>query len=164
MASVALNLTVTLAVLALLALGVGPRTGEYRTLTMLTGSMVPQFPVGSVVVVTPEPVASLRPGQVITYRAPTDDRRVVTHRVVSVDRSGPKPVITTKGDANAGVDPWRAVISDETVWRARGTVPYLGSVIRTLREPIAQLALTRALPVALLAWLLLAVWRPTRES
>ncbi|MDX6226597.1 MAG: hypothetical protein QOE64_2973, partial [Frankiales bacterium] len=36
-----------LGVLGFLFLGVGPRTGTYRTVTMLTGSMRPTYPVGS---------------------------------------------------------------------------------------------------------------------
>lgn len=158
-AGAALNLVGLTAMLALAGLAVGPRTGEYRTLTMLTASMAPAFPAGSVVVVTPEPVASLRPGQVITFHAPTPDRPVVTHRVVSVDRSGAKAVVTTKGDANVGNDLWQAIIDGQTVWRARAAVPYLGRAIAFLREPAAQLALTRVVPVVLLGWLLVAVWR-----
>lgn len=154
-----LNLSFATAVTAFLALAVGPRSGQYRTLTMLTGSMTPQFPAGSVVIVTPEPVESLRPGQVITFYAPTPDRPVVTHRVVSVDRSGPKPVVTTKGDANNGNDPWQAAIDGATVWRARGAIPYLGATIAALRTPAGELTFTRVVPGLLLVWLLAAVWR-----
>lgn len=159
-----LNAVVVAAVLAFAGLALGPRTGEYRTLTMLTGSMTPAFPTGSVVVVSPQPVEDLRAGQVITFHAPTPDRRVVTHRVVSVDRSGATPVVVTKGDANAAPDPWRAVLSDDVVWRARFAVPLLGDVIRLARQPAAQLVLTRALPAVLLGWLLVAVWRKDPED
>ncbi len=155
-----LDVVVVVAVLGFLVLAIGPRTGQYRTLTMLTGSMAPQYPTGSVVVVTPEAADSVEPGQVVVFQAPTADRHVVTHRVVSVDRSGPRPVLTTKGDANLAADPWQSVLQDDVVWRARLAVPRAGQAIAALRTPAASLALTLALPLNLLAWLLLAVWRP----
>lgn len=140
-------------------LAIGPRTGDYRTLSMLTGSMRPQFPSGSVVVVTPLDVDDLRPGHVITYNAPIPDRRVVTHRVVSIDRTGESPVIVTKGDANAGDDPWEAVLNDDHVWQARFAIPFLGDGIRLLRQPNAQLIATRVVPGAMLLWLIVSIWR-----
>lgn len=158
-AAVLLNLLVLSSVGVFAALAIGPRTGHYQTLTMLTGSMRPQFPPGSVVVVTREPASSLRPGMVITFRAPTPDRQVFTHRVVSVDRSGAHPVVVTKGDANPGIDPWQAVIADPYVWQARFAVPLLGDAIRVLRQPEVQLVVTRVLPGMLLAWLLVSIWR-----
>ena len=158
-AVLALNAVLLSAVVGFVGLALGPRTGQYQTLTMLTGSMRPQFPAGSVVVVTREPVDALRPGHVITYHAPIEDRRVVTHRVVSIDRSGAKPVVVTKGDANAGNDPWQAALNDDHVWRARFAVPLLGDAIRLLRQPAAQTIATRALPGLLLVWLLASIWR-----
>lgn len=164
LAGLLLNVIVLTAVAAFLGLAIAPRTGEYRTLTMLTGSMRPGFPPGSVVVVTPQPVKDLRAGDVITFHAPTPDRRVVTHRVVSVDRSGPRPAVVTKGDANVGIDPWTATLQEDTVWQARFAVPHLGRAIIALRDPRTQLALTKVLPVVLVAWLLASIWRKDAED
>lgn len=158
-ALVVLNVVLLGAVAVFAGLALGPRTGHYQTLTMLTGSMRPQFPPGSVVVVTREPVEDVRPGHVITFHAPTEDRRVVTHRIVSIDRSGDKPVLITKGDANVGNDPWEAALNEPYVWRARFAVPLLGDAIRQLRQPTAQLVATRVVPGALLVWLLVSIWR-----
>lgn len=165
-ARLGLNLVVVVALLALAGLAVGPRTGEYRTLTMLTGSMRPHYPPGSVVLVTAEKPSSLRPGQVVTFVAPTEDRRVVTHRVVSVRyaKDG-RPIIETKGDANNGKDPWgEALVTDDTVWRARAAVPYAGRAIVWLRQPRVRVLLVWALPAVLLAWILASVWRPDADA
>ncbi len=160
-AVVALDLVGLIAVLALGALAVGPHIAGYRTLTMLTASMRPHFPPGAVVVVTEEPASNLKAGDVITFNAPTPDRPVVTHRVTSVDHTGAKPKVVTKGDANNADDPWGAFTIDApTVWRARGAVPLAGHAIAALRDPNAQLALTRVVPLMLLGWLLISVWRP----
>jgi signal peptidase len=159
-----LDVVLVVVVIAFLALAIGPRTGAYRTTTMLTGSMRPLYPPGSVLLLVPQDAADLAPGQVITFRAPVEDKRVVTHRVVSVDHSGPTPVIVTKGDANNGNDPWVATVTSDKVWRVKGVVPYLGRAIQELRRPTAQLVLTRGLPGVLLVVVLVAIWRPSREE
>lgn len=160
-AMLSLDLVGAAAVLAFGGLAIGPHVAEYRTLTMLTGSMRPHFPPGSVVVVTEAPTSTLQAGDVITFNAPTEDKRVVTHRVTSVDRSGAKPKVITKGDANNADDPWGPfTIDSPTVWQARGAVPFAGHAIATLRDPRVQLAMTRVIPLLLLGWLLVSVWRP----
>lgn len=158
-AALLVNVLVLGAVAAFLALAVGPRTGQYRTLTMLTGSMQPELPAGSLVVVTPQPVEDLRPGQVITFHAPTPDRPVVTHRVVSIDRSGTRPSVVTKGDANPAPDDWTATLEGSTVWTARLAVPHVGAVIAASRSPLTQRGVTAVLPVLLLGWGLVWIWR-----
>lgn len=158
------NLVVLVTIAAFFGLAVGPHTGAYRTTTMLTGSMRPLYPPGSVLVITPQPASEVAAGQVLTFNAPTEDRRVVTHRVVSVDHSGPKPTMVTKGDANNGNDPWTATISGDTVWRVQGAVPFVGRAIQELRRPSVQLVLTRGLPALLLLSLLVSIWRPARKS
>lgn len=160
-----LDVAVTAAILALVALGIGPHVYEYRTLTMLTASMRPHYPPGSVVVVTPTPASSLVPGDVITFHAPTEDRRVVTHRVTAVEHDGSQVRVVTKGDANNADDPWgEFVINGSTVWKARGAVPLVGHAVAHLRRPEVQFVMTRGLPLLLLGWLLVSVWRSDDAS
>ena len=156
----ALDITVMAAILAFAAVGIGPHVAEYRTLTMLTASMRPHFPPGSVVVVTEAPTASLKQGDVITFHAPSEDRRVVTHRVMSVRTVDGTTRVITKGDANNADDPWgEFAIKGDTVWKARGAVPFAGHAIASLRQPRVQLVMTKGLPLVLLVWLLASVWR-----
>lgn len=132
---VALHSLLAFAALAFLFLAVGPRTGLYKTMTVLTGSMDPSYPKGSLVVSTPQPVEEVRAGQVITFYAPEGDRRVVTHRVLKVlsDPAGTaQPVVETKGDANAAADPWQARLEGDTAWRARFSIPFVGYALRFL--------------------------------
>ena len=81
---------ILLAVAMFLVLVIGPLTGRYRTLTVLTASMRPTFAPGAVVISVPEPIDRIAAGDVITYAIPVDDHRVVTHRVVEV--LGPRTV------------------------------------------------------------------------
>src|SRR5207253_2946817 len=117
---------VVLAALALVGLGLVPRLGLYRPLTVLSGSMRPVFAPGDVVIVTPEPLRDVRVGQVITYEIPIADRHTETHRVVRVLHRGSRPIVVTKGDANTTADPWKAELHGNVVWRYRFRIPMLG--------------------------------------
>lgn len=142
----------------LLGLGVGPQTGRYRTMTVLTDSMRPDLPAGAVAVQTPMSVADVAVGDVITYRIPVDDRRIVTHRVVEVLESGPKPVVVTQGDAVSVPDPWVARLEGPVVWKTQVGVPYLGYGLEALREPLVRRLLVLGVPLLLAAVWLKDIW------
>ena len=67
---------------------------EFRA--VLTGSMTPEIPVGSLVVIVPSKAENINVGDDITFV--TKGNLVVTHRVVSIDRD--KNEFTTWGIAN----------------------------------------------------------------
>lgn len=139
-------------------LALGPRTGRYQTATVLTASMRPTMPEGSMVVTTPVDPAALRVGDVITYRIPVEDRRIVTHRIVEIHQPGPTPVVRTKGDANNGVDPWMARLTGGTVWKARVSVPKVGYATVWLRDPRLRPLLVLFVPFVLAALWLKDIW------
>ncbi len=145
-------------------LGLGPRTGRYTTLTVLSGSMRPGIPVGAVVLATPQPPRALRVGQIITYAIPVDDHRVVSHRVVKILVGGDQPIFVTKGDANNAPDPWHAQLSGSTMWRVRAVIPGLGSAIHTLRQPIVRRIGIYVLPAVVALWWLVDIWRKHEPS
>lgn len=161
-AQLTLMVALVAALLGFVLLALGPRTGAYRTVTMLTGSMTPGFPVGSVLVDRPKPTAALRVGDVLTYAIPVEDHRVVSHRVIGVERAPDGGyLVRTKGDANNGPDPWTARVTDETVWTARAVVPKVGSLILALRDPRLQNKVLYVLPALCAVWTLAGVWRRT---
>ena len=154
-----------LALVAFAVLAVGPHVFGYRTMTMLTSSMAPQIEPGDITIVTPIAVSEVTEGMVISYHIPVADHSVVTHRVVSVE-SGPAGTVTvqTKGDANEAVDPWTAQLQGDTAYQVRAVIPELGHLIQALRTPGVTQALTYGAPTLLVGWLLLSIWRPTREE
>lgn len=161
MLSALATLTLILGALALLFMTVAPRVFHYRTATMLTGSMAPGIKPGDIIVDTLEPTSAVAVGQIITYHIPVDDHRVESHRVIWVghDKDG-AVLFRTKGDANDGPDPWTARADSAQMWRVRGVVPVVGTVIRALRQPLVHVLLAEVLPVLLVLWLLIGIWRP----
>ncbi|HVX18450.1 MAG TPA: signal peptidase I [Acidimicrobiales bacterium] len=153
---------VIVAAALLFFLAIGPRLFDYRTMVMLTGSMRPGIPPGSVVVGTTKPTSSLRAGDVFTYHIPVADHRVISHRVVWVrplpGSHGTAYEVQTKGDANNGNDPWTAVVRTRHVWTVRATIPHLGDAIVWLRRPPVQLALRWILPGLLVGSILWSIW------
>ena len=75
-----------------------PRLFGLQEFTVITGSMEPTIPVGSIVVVKPADIDGIKEGDIISYRSKYHSEVVVTHRVTEVDREARK--VTTKGDAN----------------------------------------------------------------
>jgi signal peptidase I len=152
---------VATAVVAFGFLAIGPHVFGYRTMTMLTASMAPEIEPGDITVVTPLAVEDVTAGMVIAYHIPIDDHRVVTHRVLQVERGENGSVtVQTKGDANEAVDPWRAQLQGDTAWQVRGVVPEVGSVIQALRTPVLSEVLRYGAVALVAGWLLLGIWRP----
>ena len=111
---------------ALLAGVVVPRLAGATPYTVLSASMAPAYPAGTLVVV--RPAGSVALGDVITYQLASGRPEVTTHRVVGLGftRDG-EPRYTTRGDANPVAD--RGTVSPVQVrgevWYA---IPYLGRV------------------------------------
>ncbi|MCD4535497.1 signal peptidase I [Nocardioides sp. cx-169] len=137
--SLLLSLLMVVSMVAFLFLAIGPHVLGYRTSTMLTGSMEPDISPGDVVVTAPRPAADIKVGDVISYQIPIEDHRVETHRITEVDRAADGTIsIRTKGDANPNVDPWTAVLEEDTVWEVQAVVPEVGHVIRAMRSPVVH--------------------------
>lgn len=112
----ALLVTAAVAAVALaLALTVLPVAVHGSVLTVLTGSMDPAIPPGSVVVDRPVNPDRINAGDVVTFRVGRSDdggEQLVTHRVVAVHRVRGELTFTTRGDANRVDDPGRRDASD----------------------------------------------------
>ncbi len=133
---------VTLGFVGALAAGVlVPRVAGATPYVILTGSMSPGMPPGTLVVVRPVPAERITVGQVVTYQLVSGEPEVVTHRVVAIssDREG-KPVFRTRGDANAVADrTWvlPAQIRGER-WYAVPWLGHLGAVLDPARRQLVS--------------------------
>ena len=117
-----------------------PRFAGATPYTVLTSSMAPGMPSGTLVVVEPVDPDQLGVGTVITYQLESGKADVVTHRVVAVESAiDGERTFVTQGDANdvADPEPVRAVQIKGERWYA---VPYLGHVNKLLSGSQRQVA------------------------
>lgn len=121
------------------AIWVLPRATSVQTLTVLTGSMDPAIPQGSLVFVRPVDPRSLQVGDVITFHPNQQTRAVVTHRITGIARdTGNELVLRTKGDNNRSEDP-KAITADAVVGRVAFDVPFVGSLSQYASTPRGSL-------------------------
>jgi signal peptidase I len=121
--------SVILLAAAVLAIAVVvPRVGGATPYTILTGSMRPHYPPGTLVVAKPVDVDQLAIGDIITYQLSSGDPTVVTHRIVATALRGDgTTLVHTQGDANNTADE-RWVMPVQIKGRLWYAVPYLGRV------------------------------------
>jgi signal peptidase len=147
-----------LSVAFLVGVGLAPRLGWYRPVTVLSGSMRPTFSPGDLIIVRPEALSAVRVGQVLSYEVPVGARQVETHRVIGVSHSGGAPVIRTQGDANNWPDPWSARLQGTTAWRLSVVVPYAGYAISAMRSRTVHLLSVLVFPGLLALFALARLW------
>ncbi len=102
--SLSAALLVLLLGVAVAVIGLPALTGG-SAMTVLTQSMEPGLPPGTLVVVRPTPVDDIRVGDVITYQIRSGEAAVVSHRVMSKTYADGELTFVTKGDNNDTVDP-----------------------------------------------------------
>lgn len=96
---------------------------------VLSGSMSPLFPVGSVIYYKEASFESIQQGDIITF---LNGEATVTHRVVGIDSEA--RTFRTKGDANASVDPSSVPYSNVKGKVKKVVLPYFGYAIRFVQE------------------------------
>ncbi|MDQ4123971.1 MAG: signal peptidase I [Actinomycetota bacterium] len=156
------TVTGTVVVIVLLVATIGPRLLPYRTFTVLSGSMEPTIPTGSMIFDREVDASQLTRGDVVTFHPPGQPDKLVSHRVVRVEETKQGSVLVTRGDANGVADDWR-IPAEGRGLRYEFHVPYLGYVVGGLLTPMGRLV---ALTLAAL-WLgglaLWTIWRPRKE-
>jgi signal peptidase len=137
-----------------------PEYFGWQLLPVLSGSMEPAIPVGSIVAVHPVPARALRVGDVITFADRGNPDVLVTHRIVSLEERAGQQVAVTKGDANNTTDSWNVPI-DQTVGRVNFSLPYIGYLVVWLGSSAVKLL---ALGGILLLLLIPPVWNRLRSA
>lgn len=140
-------------------LSAAPLAG-YSTLTVLTGSMEPVLPVGSVVLGKTISPDEARLGDVVTFVDPENRGRLLTHRVRRKTVRAKRVDMVTLGDRNDVPERW-SVPRDGTIARATYRVPLLGHAREWVSGPGARVVLL-AVVLLLAGWVLVDVWRPER--
>lgn len=126
----------------------------YTELAVLTGSMTPTIPVGSLIYIKETEPAQLQPGDVVTYRLEGDT--MVTHRVVEIDPEA--GYLVTQGDANEAPD--GQITFDRVVGKMDFHIPYLGYLSLNIRTKTGIIAICSTLVVIILLTFLPEIFAP----
>lgn len=128
-----------------------PKLAGYEGYVVVSGSMEPNIPVGSIVYSKEVDPATLRSGDVIVFVDPSRGETPITHRVVS--NNPYTQTIITKGDANEHEDVNPATY-DNIVGKVYAHVPRVGFTAAMFTTVMGKLV---AALILLEAWLLMEV-------
>lgn len=136
---------VILSALGVLAVSVViPRLAGATPYTVLTGSMSPAMPPGTLVVVRPVAPEEIGIGTVVTYQLESGKPTVVTHRVVAQRFDGKgRPAFRTQGDANDVPDA-KWVLPAQIRGERWYSVPYVGRASNLLTGEERQMGVYTA--------------------
>jgi len=132
--------------------------GLWRFTVIDTGSMRPTLNPGDIAILTSEPTAELRTGQIVAFHPPGEPHLTVTHRAVSVRQTRDGAIMRTKGDANNARDSWRAHVVGGTVWREELKVPKLGYLAVWSQQRVTRFGILSVIVILLVSMQLGWIW------
>ena len=143
------TVTTVLVVLIVLlaALLWGPRLIGMDVFVVQSGSMEPDYHVGSVVYVRQTDAAELDVGDVITFHLSGNVRG--THRIIEVVEEDGTRAFRTKGDANDSPDN-SLVTPSQIVGKVLFTIPWLGFLASYIQQPPGTYVMFSAIALILL--------------
>ena len=118
----------TLAISGLLLLLVVPISFEQRAAVVLSGSMEPALPTGSLAFSVPIKPEEVEVGDIIVFSAKEGSDITASHRVVEISSNAEGLSFLTKGDASENVDPF-LIPADYVRGKVVYHIPRLGKMI-----------------------------------
>ena len=147
-----------LLVLAIAAIAV-PKLLGVEMRAVVSGSMEPELPVGSLVVIVPAQADEIQVGDDISFA--TSDDKVVTHRVERIDRD--KNEFVTRGVANAAdaFDPPNKY--ENIIGVVRFHMPVAGFAFSALSTTHGKIIAVTAIAAVYLLTTILSIWTKKPE-
>ena len=136
------------AVALLLIVSILPITGNYKVMTVISGSMAPAIKMGSVVIV--KPAADYKIGDVITFGPYSKTKAPTSHRIYDIKVVDGQPVYITKGDVNNAPDA-RELQKRDVLGKVLFSVPYIGFAVDFAKKPMG-FALIIVVPAAIIIY------------
>ena len=136
-----------------------PQVMGFSILQVLTGSMEPTIPEGSMLLIQETDPKSLQPGDIISFFSPDPslDGALNTHRIQQVGAEGDTLEFITKGDANF-LEDQQPVAAQQVVGKVIFISPTLGKFVRLISNPLVfGLAILLPLAAMLIANLIRAM-------
>ena len=138
-----------------------PRMLGYELYTVVSGSMEPAIPTGSLVYVERTDPAQIEEGDVIAFYGVQDGRSVITHRVVT--NSTVMGEFITKGDANEEKD-MSPIPYSHFIGRVSRSVPRAGALAQAFTSRNGKLAAASLMGLGVILHVLAAVLNGKREK
>lgn len=135
-----------------------PKLLGYDIYVVVSGSMEPNIPVGSIVLCKEVENAQLQTGDVIVFTDPDRGTTPITHRVVSNDPATGS--IITKGDANEREDT-NPVTYNHVIGKVAMHIPRMGYTAAALTSVLGKIVAGLLL---LEAWLLIEIGRRSKAK
>lgn len=130
-----------------------------KSMAVVSGSMEPGIPVGSIVVVRHTNPDTLEVGDVISYRL--SGNTMVTHRVAAIDAENQE--LITKGDANE-VEDANPVAYSSVVGKKLFHVPLLGYLSIYIKTPLGIVGVCGVLIILILLNFLPSIFEPEEKE
>ncbi|MED1785425.1 signal peptidase I [Brevibacillus fortis] len=112
-----------------------PGIGNWKVLSVLTGSMEPAINTGDMVIVKRYESTVPQTGDVVTYWKDDQSRSLITHRVIQRLENG---YLQTKGDANQEADGgWTD--PNRLIGKVIFTIPFAATLQQVIKQPLVML-------------------------
>ncbi|MBP3204621.1 MAG: signal peptidase I [Lachnospiraceae bacterium] len=117
--------------------GEAPNVLGYSLFRVMTGSMEPNIPTNSLIVVHRIEPGKLEEGDVISFysRDPSLMGEVNTHRIVGIEEVGGRYIFSTKGDAN-NVEDQYVTYGEDVIGKVVFSSYRLGQGVRLISNPL----------------------------
>lgn len=136
-----------------------PRFFGYEIYSVISGSMEPAIPVGSLVYIKGIEPSEVQEGDVIAFYGASDSASIITHRVV--ENRVLMGEFITKGDANQAED-MNPIPYEHLIGRVVRSIPVIGRAAEVLTSRVGKIASIGFIVAALLMRLLASIieWEP----
>lgn len=114
-----------------------PKLLGYQIYTVVSGSMEPAIPVGSLVLIGQVEPGEVEADEIIAFYGGKDSNAIITHRVV--ENRVVMGEFITKGDANQTED-MNPVAYEELIGCVEMSIPMLGSIAQTFTSLYGKIA------------------------
>lgn len=136
-----------------------PKLFGIQIYAVLSGSMEPEYPIGSVVYVKTVQPEQIQVGDVITFQLPEEADVVMTHRVVEMDTDA--MAFLTKGDANEQVDE-EEVDYERLIGKAVFCIPELAIISNLLNTTTGKAIAFSLFALSFICWVLADLLKPRK--
>lgn len=133
--------------------------GGYSFFRVVTGSMEPTIPVGSLILTHQEDISLIEVGDIVSFRSSSPETlgMIITHRVVGKTMQGTQVLLQTQGDANLAMDGYYVAAENligKMIWNSGDGEGMVADLISFLTSEVGFLACI-ALPCLLLSGFIL---------